>query len=192
MRSTLAGFCLVATLASASAGVGATGAKTAAAYQAEARAREESLEKIEGQLHRGEWAAAEVAARPLVDDAMLRKGTGTFDAVARLALAAAAFPKLAKGKSEEKVQRPKVLESHPPRYPEYLRSQRVQATVILESAITTTGLLRNLVLLSLDAPPGMEASALDTVCDWRFEPAVYRGEPVPVHYSLTVNFQLRR
>ncbi|MEA2695518.1 MAG: hypothetical protein QOJ16_4905 [Acidobacteriota bacterium] len=95
-----------------------------------------------------------------------------------------------KGEWPEKVQRPEVLERHEPRYPEYLRSQRLQGRVIMEAIITTTGVLRNLVLLTPDAPPGMEANALDNLCDWRFKPAVYQGEPVPVYYSLTVNFKL--
>ncbi|HEV7517792.1 MAG TPA: energy transducer TonB [Thermoanaerobaculia bacterium] len=89
------------------------------------------------------------------------------------------------------MQRPEVLERHEPRYPEYLRGQRLQGRVIMEAIITTTGVLRNLVLLTPDAPPGMEANALDNLCDWRFKPAVYQGEPVPVYYSLTVNFKLR-
>jgi hypothetical protein len=34
---------------------------------------------------------------------------------------------------------------------------------------------------------GFDAAALDTVCDWRFQPATIAGIPVPVYYSLTVH-----
>jgi hypothetical protein len=89
MRRTLSGFCLVATLASAQASAASTAGTAAGAYKAEQTKLRESLEKIDGELQRGEWAAAEAESRSLVADALLRKPSGTFNAVARLALAEA-------------------------------------------------------------------------------------------------------
>jgi hypothetical protein len=40
-------------------------------------------------------------------------------------------------------------------------------------------------------PLGLSLAAMETVCDWRFEPARYQGVPVKVHYRVTVNFQGR-
>ncbi|HEV7517793.1 MAG TPA: hypothetical protein VGR07_15950 [Thermoanaerobaculia bacterium] len=88
MRSTLAGFCLVASLALPHAGTAANPNKERVP-RAEEKGPVESLEKIDSQLHRGEWAAAEAESLSLVSDALLRKTSGTFDAVARLALAEA-------------------------------------------------------------------------------------------------------
>jgi TonB family protein len=100
-------------------------------------------------------------------------------------------PKAAKSKPPAQLQRPEILDRRQPRYPEYLRAERLQVKVVMESIITPTGVLRNLVLLTPDAPPGMEANALDALCDWRFKPATYQGKPVQVRYSLTVTFELR-
>jgi TonB family protein len=96
-----------------------------------------------------------------------------------------------KGTSLGKVQRPEILEQRAPRYPEYARADRTQGRVVVGGVITPTGVLRNLALLTPDALPGMEANALDAVCDWKFKPAVYQNEPVPVYYTVTVNFQIR-
>jgi TonB family protein len=102
------------------------------------------------------------------------------------------FPKTAKGEPLEKVQSPEILTRRAPQYPEHARADRVQGKVAVEAIITPTGVLRNLALLTPDALSGMEANALDTLCDWRFKPALYRGQPVPVHYTLTVNFEIRQ
>jgi TonB family protein len=97
-----------------------------------------------------------------------------------------------KGEPGESVQKPEILKRRPPRYPEYARSQGAQGSVVVQSVLTKTGVPRNLILLTPDALPGLEANALDALCDWRFKPAIYQGEPVPVYYSLTVHFELRR
>ena len=35
----------------------------------------------------------------------------------------------------------------------------------------------------------MALAALDAIRTWRFEPARFKGEPVNVYYTLTVNFK---
>ncbi|HEV7517660.1 MAG TPA: energy transducer TonB [Thermoanaerobaculia bacterium] len=96
-----------------------------------------------------------------------------------------------KGESSEQVQRPEIVTRRQPRFPGYAREYNSQGRVIMESVITAAGLPRNLALLTTDAVPGLEANALDAICDWRFKPATYHGAPVPVHYSLTINFEVR-
>jgi TonB family protein len=84
MRSTLSVFCLVTTL------VWAPSAHAAdRAPRPEAPDPAKSLAKIDGELQRGEWAAAEAEAGTMISDAMLKKPSGSFDAVARLAVAQA-------------------------------------------------------------------------------------------------------
>jgi TonB family protein len=102
-------------------------------------------------------------------------------------------PKTASKKSAPpgEVQRPEILKQRGPQYPAYARAGKAQGKVIVAGVITPTGVLRNLALLTPDALPGMEANALDALCDWRFKPAVFQGEPVPVQYTLTVNFQIQ-
>jgi len=67
------------------------------------------------------------------------------------------------------------------------QGRQEDAPIVFEGTITTTGEVRNLHILKAGLPV-MEGSVLDAVCDWRFKPAMYRGEPVPVYYSLSFNF----
>ncbi|HEV7515411.1 MAG TPA: energy transducer TonB [Thermoanaerobaculia bacterium] len=98
-------------------------------------------------------------------------------------------PKTVPPKAE--IQKPEVLERRQPRYPEHARSEGAQGRVVVGMIILPTGVPRNLLLLTPDALPGMEASALEALCYWRFKPAAYQGEPIPVYYTLTVNFEFR-
>jgi protein TonB len=66
--------------------------------------------------------------------------------------------------------------------------------VIIESILDTEGRVRSRAILrGLDAgdPVTFAASALDAVCDWRFQPATLDGKPVKVYYTLTVTFAIR-
>ncbi len=89
------------------------------------------------------------------------------------------------------IQHPDVENHVKPKYPGDARTQHKKGTVVVASVITEKGAVRNLALLTPDSLPGMEASALDALCDWRFKPAVYQGQPVAVDYTLTTNFDIR-
>ena len=41
-----------------------------------------------------------------------------------------------------------------------------------------------------DAAPSLDKKALDCVQKFRFEPAAYRGKPVPVEINVEINFQI--
>ena len=41
-----------------------------------------------------------------------------------------------------------------------------------------------------DLPYGLGDAARDAVSRWRFRPATYKGEPIDVYYTVTVNFRL--
>ena len=42
-----------------------------------------------------------------------------------------------------------------------------------------------------DLPYGLGDAAREAVSRWRFRPATYRGEPIDVYYTVTVNFRLQ-
>ncbi len=86
MPSTLPVLCLLALLAAPAADL-AQDRKPALVKTG--LGSEESLKKIDGELERGEWAAAEVESRSLLSAALDASSSGTFDAVARLAVAEA-------------------------------------------------------------------------------------------------------
>jgi TonB family protein len=87
------------------------------------------------------------------------------------------------------VTRPEIISRTQPQYTEAARKSGVEGTVILESILDEEGCVMSLkVLKSLD--PGMDASAMEAVRHWVFQPAMYQGKPVKVYYSLTINFAI--
>jgi protein TonB len=62
--------------------------------------------------------------------------------------------------------------------------------VILEAIIEKDGTVRDAkVLRGLGF--GLDEAARDALLDWRFEPGTLHGEPVPVRYTLSVDFAIR-
>jgi Gram-negative bacterial TonB protein C-terminal len=90
---------------------------------------------------------------------------------------------------QEDVQPPKIVRQVRPRFPEGLRSMRVAGKVVMETIIGEDGVVRHpRVLQTGGAGPAMAYVALDSLREWRFEPARLDGKPVKVYYVLTVNF----
>ena len=77
----------------------------------------------------------------------------------------------------------------PPRYPEIARKARIQGVVHLEAVIDSAGNVTRVKLIK-GLPMGLDQAAVEAVRNWRFEPATYRGKPVPVLYNLTIIFRL--
>jgi TonB family protein len=92
------------------------------------------------------------------------------------------------------VTKPQKIAARAPYYPPAAKKERLNGQVILEAIIDTEGRVRNPSIL-VPAEAGdlvtFAASAVDTVCDWRFKPAMLEGRPVKVYYTLTVNFETR-
>jgi TonB family protein len=90
---------------------------------------------------------------------------------------------------EAAVTRPKKISGERPVYTEMARRARVQGVVIVESVIDEEGnVTRARVLRGL--PMGLDEAALEALETWKFEPATQEGRPVPVSYTLTVNFRI--
>jgi TonB family protein len=93
-----------------------------------------------------------------------------------------------------KVTKPEKISARPPYYPLAAKKQRLSGKIIMESIIDGEGRVRDpSILVPQEAGElvPFAASALDTVCDWRFRPATLDGKPVKVYYTLTVNFEIR-
>jgi protein TonB len=85
---------------------------------------------------------------------------------------------------------PQVLYRAEPRYLEPARRARVQGVVELDLAVDARGrVVRVDVLRAL--PLGLTEEAERAVRQWRFRPAERNGQPVPVRFSVIVNFTLR-
>jgi TonB family protein len=94
-----------------------------------------------------------------------------------------------KGSPEPPVVRTRTL----PLYPQLLQAQGVEERVEVEAILDATGAVREpMIVGGRSASHNLNASALDTLCDWRFQPAVLAGQPVPVLYHLTINYEIER
>jgi TonB family protein len=76
-----------------------------------------------------------------------------------------------------------------PQYPLTARRAGVQGPVVLRGIVRRDGTIDNVEVIK-DLPYGLGDAARDAVSRWRFRPATYRGDPIDVYYTVTVNFRL--
>ena len=88
------------------------------------------------------------------------------------------------------VKAPFVIHRVDPQYTDLARTDRIEGIVIVEVIIDRSGIVRMAKILK-PLPDGLDASALDAVRQWRFQPATVDGKPAPVFYNLTVAFRLK-
>jgi len=72
----------------------------------------------------------------------------------------------------------KPIERSPPRYPEHELRRNQQGWVVLNYVITDDGRVVEPVIEESSGSPAFERAAMQTVEDWRYEPALLNGEPV--------------
>lgn len=77
-----------------------------------------------------------------------------------------------------------------PQYTEIARKARIEGMVIVEAIIDRNGTVTDVRVLK-PLPLGLDQSAVDAVKRWKFSPGTLNGQPVPVIYTLTVNFRLQ-
>ena len=88
------------------------------------------------------------------------------------------------------VTKPKKLSAKQAQYTVRARSAFVQGAVVAKTILGADGQLAKIKILS-GLPMGLSASAVQTLKTWKFEPTTVNGKPVPIHYTLTVNFRLQ-
>jgi TonB family protein len=76
-----------------------------------------------------------------------------------------------------------------PRYPLMARRANVSGSVVVRGIVRRDGTIDNVEIIK-DLPYGLGEAAREAVQQWRFRPATYRGEPIDVYYTVTVNFRL--
>jgi TonB family protein len=85
---------------------------------------------------------------------------------------------------------PEELDRAIPRYPVAARRASIQGAVVIRGIVRSDGTIDNLEVIK-DLPYGLGDEARRAVSRWRFRPATYRGEPIDVYYTVTVNFRLQ-
>jgi protein TonB len=71
--------------------------------------------------------------------------------------------------------------------PDTARQAGITGVVVLEIVIAPDGSVRDAKILR--SIPLLDQAALDTVRQWRYEPTLLNGAPVPVIMTATVNFR---
>jgi TonB family protein len=85
---------------------------------------------------------------------------------------------------------PKVLEKTEPKYTDEARAAKLEGTVGLIIVVGTDQRAHDIkITKSLD--PGMDASAMNSIKTWRFQPGTKNGKPVSVQAKIEVNFHLQ-
>jgi TonB family protein len=85
---------------------------------------------------------------------------------------------------------PEELDRVVPRYPAIARRAGIQGPVVVRGIVRRDGTIDNVEVIR-DLPYGLGEAARQAVNRWRFRPATYRGEPIDVYYTVTVNFKLQ-
>ncbi len=85
---------------------------------------------------------------------------------------------------------PEELDRVVPRYPPAARRAGVAGAVVVRGIVRRDGTIDNVEILK-DLPHGLGDEARRAVSRWRFRPATFRGEPIDVYYTVTVNFKLQ-
>ena len=77
-----------------------------------------------------------------------------------------------------------------PVYTDVARKAHIEGLVIVETIIDRDGNVTDVRILK-GLPMGLDQSAIDAVKRWKFTPGSLNGQPVPVIFTLTVNFKLQ-
>lgn len=87
------------------------------------------------------------------------------------------------------VKSARLLHAVPPVYPPIAKSQRIAGDVRMDALVDATGHVTAMKILS--GPVLLHQAAKDAVKQWRYQPAMLDGKPVPMHLSVTVQFRLQ-
>lgn len=89
------------------------------------------------------------------------------------------------------VSRPNRLGGDSPQYPYALREACIEGVVIVEGLIDETGQIHRPATLKSPSPL-LSLATMEGLRTWRFKPAQYEGKPVPVYYTLTINYTIQQ
>ena len=76
-----------------------------------------------------------------------------------------------------------------PASPPIAKSQRISGDVKLDALVDATGHVTTMKIVS--GPVLLHQAAMDAVHQWRYQPAMLDGKPVPMHLTVTVQFRLQ-
>lgn len=90
---------------------------------------------------------------------------------------------------EGDVVKPQRLSGDAPAYPPLPKEEKIEGQVIVRSTINLSGEIEAVEIMTSPGP-AFDAEVRKALQTWRFTPATLDGQPVKVHYFLTINFNL--
>lgn len=87
------------------------------------------------------------------------------------------------------VQQPRLIQSGPPIYPQLAKSIRVTGDVDVDALIDMAG--KVIAVKVISGPDLLQHAAMETVRQWKYEPARLDGQAVAMHLTVTVSFRLK-
>jgi protein TonB len=86
------------------------------------------------------------------------------------------------------IKPPKKILNVQPIYPQEAKDAKIEGVVIIDAIIDEGGGVKEAWVVR--SVPRLDEAALDAVKQWRFEPTLMNGAPVPIQITTTVNFTL--
>jgi TonB family protein len=86
------------------------------------------------------------------------------------------------------VSAPKLVVSKPPKFPAGHAEKNYSGICLVSLVVDASGLPEQ-VRIAKSLGPDFDQSALAAVQQYRFEPAVFNGRPVPVSVKLQIDFR---
>jgi TonB family protein len=87
------------------------------------------------------------------------------------------------------VKSARLLFSPPPTYPTLAKTQRIQGAVLVDALVDTSGRISSMKVVS--GPPLLHQAAMDSLRQWKYQPATLDGKAVPMHLTVTIQFHLQ-
>jgi protein TonB len=88
------------------------------------------------------------------------------------------------------VKPPRIIFRVPPEYPLLAKQAGIQGEVIIAAIIDDRGNVTDMKVVS--GPPFLYSVAMQALAQWKFEPTLLNGEPVPIKWNVSVTFSLSR
>lgn len=88
------------------------------------------------------------------------------------------------------IKPPKPIKKVDPIYPEVARKSGIEGVVILEVTTDKKGNVEKVVVLKSQSSM-LNQAAVDAVKQWKFEPYYSKSKPVPIVFTVTVQFKLK-
>jgi TonB family protein len=89
----------------------------------------------------------------------------------------------------DELTRPVLIEKLEPSYTQEARAEKVQGSVKVQVEIGVDGLCYNMQILE-GVGFGLDEAAISAISQWKFQPGLRNGQPVPMQATIEVNFHL--